>query len=203
MAHDFLDRYSRLHSPIHALGAGWKAGGAMLLVLLVVLTPPSRALWLAAPAAALLLIAVLSRIPWRFLAGRLLLLEPLAIGVALLALFQEDGWRLFLLLVAKSTLCLLAMVLLSNTTPFSRLLDVLRALRVPGLLITTLALMYRYIFVLIDESHRLRRARSSRTFVRGRRGAWKGLATVIGQLFVRSTERAERVYAAMCARGWR
>jgi cobalt/nickel transport system permease protein len=203
MAHDFLDRYSRLHSPIHALGAGWKAGGAMFLVLLVVLTPPSRALWLAAPAAALLLIAVLSRIPWRFLAGRLLLLEPLAIGVALLALFQEDGWRLFLLLVAKSTLCLLAMVLLSNTTPFSRLLDVLRALRVPGLLITTLALMYRYIFVLIDESHRLRRARSSRTFVRGRRGAWKGLATVIGQLFVRSTERAERVYAAMCARGWR
>mgnify|MGYP000412339876 CR=1 FL=1 len=29
------------------------------------------------------------------------------------------------------------------------------------------------------------------------------LATVVGQLFVRASERAERIYDAMCARGWR
>jgi energy-coupling factor transporter transmembrane protein EcfT len=29
------------------------------------------------------------------------------------------------------------------------------------------------------------------------------MATVISQLFIRSSERAERIYAAMCARGWR
>jgi cobalt/nickel transport system permease protein len=95
------------------------------------------------------------------------------------------------------------MILLSNTTPFDELLRVLRRARVPALLITTLALMYRYLFVLIDETERMGRARASRTFTRQRRQAWKTLATVIGQLFVRSTERAERIYAAMCARGWK
>ena len=71
------------------------------------------------------------------------------------------------------------------------------------LLITVLALMYRYVFVVIDEVERLQRARASRTFLPGRAVAWRGGAGVVGQLFVRSSERAERVYAAMCARGWR
>ena len=63
--------------------------------------------------------------------------------------------------------------------------------------------MYRYLFVLIDEAERMQRARRSRTFTSERSHVWKSLAALVGQLFVRSTERAERIYAAMCARGWR
>jgi cobalt/nickel transport system permease protein len=63
--------------------------------------------------------------------------------------------------------------------------------------------MYRYLFVLIDEAERLNRARSSRTFSASRLRRWHTLASLIGQLFVRSTERAERIYAAMSARGWK
>jgi energy-coupling factor transporter transmembrane protein EcfT len=29
------------------------------------------------------------------------------------------------------------------------------------------------------------------------------LSTVVGQLFVRASERAEHIYDAMCARGWK
>jgi cobalt/nickel transport system permease protein len=57
--------------------------------------------------------------------------------------------------------------------------------------------------VLADESERMRRARASRTFTRGRRFQWQTLASVAGLLFVRAAERAERIYAAMCARGWK
>ena len=71
------------------------------------------------------------------------------------------------------------------------------------MLITTIALMHRYLFVLVDESERMRRARASRTFTRGRRFHWHTLATVVGQLFIRASERAERIYDAMCARGWK
>jgi cobalt/nickel transport system permease protein len=95
------------------------------------------------------------------------------------------------------------MVLLSNTTPFADLLRVLKAWRMPALLVTTLSLMYRYLFVLVDEAQRMQRARASRTFTPKRRRAWRTMATVISQLFIRSSERAERIYAAMCARGWR
>jgi len=93
-------------------------------------------------------------------------------------------------------------VLLANTTPFSELLPVLRRVRVPALLVTTLALMHRYLFVLADEAERMRRARAARSFTRGRHFAWRALATVAGRLFIRASERAERIYAAMCARGW-
>jgi cobalt/nickel transport system permease protein len=95
------------------------------------------------------------------------------------------------------------MILLSATTPFSGLLRVMQRLGVPWLLVTTLALMYRYLFVLANEAERMRRARASRTFTRQRCHLWRSLGTLLGQLFVRTSERSERIYAAMCARGWK
>jgi cobalt/nickel transport system permease protein len=183
--------------------AGVKLIAALALVVTIVLLPVSRPLFLAAVAVLLLVVAGLSRVPLRSLVFRVTLLEPFVLGVAILALFQPGEWRLFLVLIAKSTLCLLTMILLSNTTPFADLLLVLKAWRMPALLVTTLSLMYRYLFVLVDEAQRMKRARLSRTFVARRRWAWHTRANVVGQLFIRSSERAERIYAAMCARGWR
>jgi len=63
--------------------------------------------------------------------------------------------------------------------------------------------MYRYLFVLVDEAQRMKRARASRTFTVRRGRSWRTLATVVSQLFIRASERAERIYGAMCARGWK
>lgn len=203
MRHDFLDRYSRLDSPVHRVPAFVKLGAALLLVIALVVTPPSERWFFAAAAAVLVLTAVVSRVPLWFVLKRLLLLEPFVLGVGILMLLRPDGLSVFLSILVRSTLCLLTMILLSNTTPFSGLLQVFRRLGAPALLVTVLALMYRYLFVLIDEAERMQRARISRTFTSGRTHLWKLLATVMSQLFVRSTERAERIYSAMCARGWR
>ncbi len=203
MRHNFIDRYSRLASPIHGIPAAVKLVGALLIVLLVVSVPIATPTIHIFIALALLAIAAASRIPVGFLARRLLFLEPFAVGAALLSLFQANGVAVFAALVIKSTLCLLTMILLANSTPFSDLLDVLKRWHVPALLVTTLALMYRYLFLLIDEAERMNRARASRTFIAGRRRSWRALGSLIGQLGVRSTERAERIYAAMRARGWR
>jgi cobalt/nickel transport system permease protein len=198
-----LEPYQHQRSAIHRLPAGLKAGGALAFVLSIVLLP--RASWTAygVGAALLLLLAGLSRIPPRALARRLLLVEPFALGVALLSLLQPDGLRIFAATLTRSTLCLFCMVLLSSTTRFSALLRVLWRIRVPSLLVTTLALMHRYLFVLVDETGCMLRARRSRTFSRDRVSAWRSSASVIAHLFVRSSERAERIYAAMCARGWK
>ena len=202
MHHDFLDRYSRLESPVHRLPAGVKLVAALLLVLGLVLGPVPAHWFFVAVAGGLLLAVVVARIPFGYLGQRLLLVEPFVLGMAALTLLQPGGRAVFLGIVVKSTLCLLTMVLLANTTPVAALLQVLRRARVPALLVTTLALLARYLFVLVDETERMQRARQSRTFSRQRWQLWKTLASVIGQLFVRSTERAERIYAAMCARGW-
>lgn len=204
MRHDFFDRWSRLDSPVHRAPAGVKASLA-LLVIVAVATAPLRWPWVFGAAAALLIAAAAaSRVPPAFLVKRLLAMELFVAGVVLLAALQPGGLAKALGIVLRSTLCLATMILLTSTTPFAALLRLLRALHVPALLVTVLALMYRYLFVLVDEAERMQRARRSRTFaVPGRARAWGGAAALIGQLFVRSTERAERIYAAMCARGWR
>jgi cobalt/nickel transport system permease protein len=202
MRHDFLDRFSRLDSPIHRLPAAFKLAAALALVVLTALLQRWDVLHLAAIFLLLIGVAAASRIPRGFLLRRVILLEPFVLGVAVLAFFQPGGEVLFLFLLAKCTACLLAMVLLANTTPFAELLRVLRRARLPALLITTLALMYRYVFVLVDEADRMKRARLSRTFTAGRARRWQAMATVASQLFIRSSERAERIWASMCARGW-
>lgn len=203
MHHQLLNPYQHRRSPVHRLPAAAKLGGAVAFVFAVVLLPRSAWPAYAIGGVALLLIAGLSRIPALQLAKKLLLVEPFALGVALLSLMQENGLHVFAAMLVKSTLCLFCMVLLSSTTRFTDILGVLWRARVPSLLVTTLALMHRYIFLLADEMGRMVRARRSRTFSRGRLCAWRSYATVIAHLFVRSSERAERIYAAMRARGWK
>jgi cobalt/nickel transport system permease protein len=203
MRHDFLDRYSRLSSPIHRLPAGVKFAFSSALVVTIMSVPFTSPEFYTAAALGLLLVAILSGIPPLFLIRRLLFLEPFVLGIALLSLLRAGGVTVFLAILAKSTLSLFTMILLSNTTPFSRILGVLRSLRMPPLMVTVLALMYRYLFVLIDEAERMTRARASRTFVPGRVRLWTLAASVISQMFIRSSERAERIYAAMISRGWK
>ena len=185
------------------LPAALKLGVALALIVGTALAPPAWTGWFAGVGAVLALAIWSSRIPPLFLLKRLLLLSPFVLGVALAGALQPAGRAQWTVVAARSALCLLTVVLVSNTTPFSEILRVLQRARVPALLITTIALMHRYIFVLAEEAERMRRARLSRTFHRGRRLRWPTLATVVGQLFVRTSERAERIYDAMCARGWK
>jgi len=200
--HNYIDRYARIDSPVHRLPPWLKLLASVLLILWTVVTPPSDTWFFAGCGVFLVVVVIAARIPAGFVAVRLLTLEPLVIGVAILALLQPGGLAVMLRILLKSNLCLLTAVVLSNTTPFGDILRVLRALRVPSLLVTILALMYRYVFLLIDQAERMTRARESRTFALRRTGRWKLAAGVVSQLFVRSTERAERIYAAMTARGW-
>lgn len=181
----------------------FRLAAAVLFVVIVVALP--RGAWGAYAVAALVLtgLAAWSRPPWRTFTRRLLLVEPFVLATALLSLLQPNGVQVFLTMLAKSTLCLACMLWLSGTTPFHEILLVVRRAGFPSLLVTTLALMHRYLFVLVEEAERMRRARQSRTFVAGRLWTWRSLSSVAAHLFVRSAERATRIYMAMCARGWK
>ncbi len=201
----WFDPYSRIDSPIRRLPSAFKLAAAIAIVLAVVTAPVSgRVPLLVFPPVLLLLVAVtgLSLVPPGTILKRIVFLEPVVIGAAFLALFQPGGTHIFLVLILRSTLSLWTMILLSSTTPFEDLLAILRTARVPALLITTLAMMYRYLAVLTDQSQRMRRARAARTFSPGTVASWRDLTNLVGHLFIRTADRAERVYAAMCARGW-
>ena len=108
----------------------------------------------------------------------------------------------------KSWLSVQVALLLAFTTPFHDLIDALRALRLPRIMVSIISFMYRYLAVLTDEARRMNRAKAARSaVVTGRAGGSHPLAggvtgSMVGSLFLRSYERSERIYAAMLARGF-
>jgi cobalt/nickel transport system permease protein len=195
--------HSHYDSPVSRLPAAPKLALALAIIVATVLMPPRQIAWYLGVAFLLALAAWGGRVPVSLLFRRLAFLSPLILSVALVRALQPGSPAAWWTVAAKSSLCLVTVILVSNTTPFTKLLRVLRQVHVPALLITTIALMHRYLFVLADEAERMRRARASRTFTPRRPALWHTLATVLSQLFVRASERAERIYDAMCARGWK
>jgi cobalt/nickel transport system permease protein len=198
-----LSPYRHRASWLHRAPPTAKLVAAVAIVIGIVLLPKYAWTAYAAVGCALLALVLVSRLALRHVAGRLLVVEPFVFGVALLSLLQPNGVWIFLATVTKSTLCIFVMVLLVTSTRLSHILLALERLRVPRLLVTTLALMYRYLFLLVDEVATIQRARMSRTFSAGRWSAWRSMAAVISHLFVLTSERAEHIYAAMIARGWK
>jgi len=195
--------HSAVESPIHRLPAWIKLGAGLGIIVGSVIAPLHWRGWFISTGVLLGVATLLSRIPLLFLLKRLALLSPFVLGVAVVNTLQPGARVDGATLALRSFLCLWTVILVSNTTPFSHILRVLRAVRVPILLISTLALMHRYLFVLADEAGRMQRARASRTFTNTRTMRWHVLSTVASQLFVRASKRAERIYDAMCARGWK
>lgn len=183
--------------------AGLKLGLALALAIGTALAPTAWWWWHGAVAALLLASVFIYRIRIRPLLVKLLWFSPFVAGAALASALQGPagpGWRA---VAQRGGLCLLIMLVLGATTSFSAQLAVLRRMRVPALLVTTLALMYRYLQVLSDEAQRMHRARACRTFVPSRGRTWLVSGEIVGRLFIRASERAERIYLAMAARGWR
>jgi cobalt/nickel transport system permease protein len=195
--------HSGLDTPVSRLPAALKLGAALVIIVGTVLAPPLWVGWFVGVSALLVLAVLLGRISLIFVLKRLAWLSPLILSVALVNAWQPTARGSWRMVAVKSTICLVTVIVVSKTTSFGKMLRVLKQARVPGLLVTTIALMHRYLFVLAEEAERMRRARASRTFTRRRHARWQALSTVVAQLFVRASERAERIYDAMCARGWK
>jgi cobalt/nickel transport system permease protein len=112
-------------------------------------------------------------------------------------------------ILLRSWLSVQAAILLVAATRFPDMIHAFEHLRVPAVLTTIVAFLYRYLFVLTDEVMRLLRARQSRSatipgFRSGRTVVWRARITgnMAGQLFLRSYERSDRIYNAMLSRGY-
>ena len=125
----------------------------------------------------------------------------------------QEGLDFFISVLLKSWSSVTAAVVLTATTPPLRLLGALRSLRVPGVLVAIVMLMYRYLFVLVEEAQSMMRARTARSaFIGSGTGGRKPGGSVVwraksaggmaGSLFIRTLDRSERIYMAMVARGY-
>ena len=217
MKHAFLDKYATRESPVHSLDARAKILVTFGLIVLCVSTPISAWPAFAGYAAFLVALAICSGVPLGFVAGRSLIALPFAGTIGLLQPFLHPdaaGWDLGPVhLSAEGTLLLARIVvtaligaaattLLVSTTRFNALLRGFEQLGVPRLLVTLGSFAYRFIFVLVDEVERMKRARDCRSFSGRRLLEARTIGRMIGTLFLRTYERAERVYQAMVCRGF-
>ncbi|WP_427157586.1 energy-coupling factor transporter transmembrane component T family protein [Aliinostoc sp. HNIBRCY26] len=147
-------------------------------------------------AIALIWLAVL-RPPIRQMGG---LLGTELIFLSLIAL--PLGWERASFLLVRSLICLIVMNSFLLTLPPHSFGIALKSLPVPAALKENLLLAGQYLEILLAEVKRMQRSAQ----LRGLNGASGWLryasAAMIGSLYIRSLERAERVYGAMVIRGY-
>jgi len=109
------------------------------------------------------------------------------------------------LIVARVATSVSLVVLLTLTTPWTRLLAALRALAVPRIFILVIGMAYRYLFLLLNsvtDMFQARKARSVAAQVDVKAGR-SFVAAAAGALFGKSYALSEEVHQAMVARGYR
>ena len=161
-----------------------------LLVLELADFAPADALQAFAPVAALLAVVGLCNLPF----DRAVLLHagPLAVTGGMLSLG---------VLLAKGLFCFLAVWVLIASTGMETVCAALQQLHFPRVLTTTILLIYRYIVLLLQEGNRLATAYALRA--PGQKGIhFRAWGSLLGQLLLRSIDRAQLVYESMQLRGF-
>jgi len=104
-------------------------------------------------------------------------------------------------LMLKGVFSLMASYVLVATTRFDSICASLRRLHVPSLLVTLMLLTYRYITIMMEEVSVMTTAYKLRA--PGQKGIqYKAWGSFLGQLLLRSMDRAEEIYSAMQLRGF-
>jgi cobalt/nickel transport system permease protein len=203
-------------SPVHRLDPRAKLLG-LASVTLVAVSTPLRA-WPAFLACLVVLAAVASvgRVGPRVLWSRARVVLPLVLFVAVFVPFVRGGAQVSLGPVSvsqaglatlaavsvKATIGTLSAVLLGATTSFPDVLHGLERMRAPRLLVLIAGFMYRYLFVIVDETRRMRTALAARAYRPRHVLEAAAIGRVVIAMFLRTFDRGERVYVAMLARGY-
>ena len=209
-----MDELAARQSPIHRLHPIAKLLVTIAYIFTVVSFGKYQLSGLAVMALYPVLLFQLSGIPARTCFHKLRIVLPLVMAVGLFNPFFDRSPLLYLgtvpvsggvismlSLMVKGVLCLTASFLLIAATPIDSLCAALRRLHVPSLLVTLLLLTYRYAGVMTEEvsimtdAYRLRAPGQKGIHI----SAW---GSFLGQLLLRSMDRAQELYASMLLRGY-
>ena len=209
-----LDRLSYQDTFIHRLDPRVKVVATMLFVVTVISFSRYEVFSLVPFLLFPVVLLTLGDLPIWFILKKVLIVSPFAVfvgifnplldtrtAVVLFGLPLTSGWISFMSILLKFLLTISSALILIATTSFPGVCQALRRLGFPALFVSQLLFLYRYLFVLMEETMKIVRARDLRSF--GRRGKEaKVAARIIGALFLRTVERAERIHRAMLSRGF-
>jgi len=211
----YIDRLSYKETFIHNIDARVKLAISLVFIICVVSFPKYEVLSLIPFFIFPVVFLAVGEIPLNFVLKRIALVFPFVFFIAIFnPIFERKvafyifnipatyGMLSFFSILIRFVLSVSMLILLVATTSFSGICYALKYFRVPEIFITQLLFLYRYIFVLSEEAMRMVRAKDMRSF--GKKGTeLKFYVKLAGTLLIRSILRAEKIYYAMLARGFK
>lgn len=209
-----LDQFARADTAIHRLDPRAKVG-VTLAFLVAVASFDKYAVAALLPFFVFpVVLAALGRLPAAFLAKNVAVAIPFALTIGLFnPLFDRQpafelgslsisaGWLSCASIVIRAVLTLGAALVLVGVTGFPAVCAALERLGMPRAFAMQLQLLYRYLFVLVEDAGRSARALALRAC--GQRPRPATVASLIGLLLLRTWRRADRIHLAMLARAYR
>lgn len=110
------------------------------------------------------------------------------------------GLNMGLLIFSRTFGGMCSLFFIALTTPMAEMFTILKSAGVPEVLIELSMLIYRYIFVLVDEASKVRQAQIMRLGDQDKKRSIFAFAMLSSVLFVRAWERGERLMTAMDSR---
>ncbi|MBR9981055.1 MAG: cobalt ECF transporter T component CbiQ [Desulfatitalea sp.] len=215
----FFDYFARRDNRLRRFDPRVKMGvvAALFAAILLSTRPPLPAMVSVVALGSLLLIGIpLGLIGRRLLAPlgiviALVLIQGLLVGETVLAAFPVAGWEVALHregLVRGAGMALRVwgafsvLLLFSAVTPAHEMFRALRWCRMPHLWVEIAMLVYRYIFVLLEEASEMVAAQRVRLGYAGFGNGLRSAGTLTGAVVVRAMEQSLRTHEAMVARGY-
>lgn len=116
--------------------------------------------------------------------------------------FSRYGINMGLLVFSRMLGGVSSTLFLIFTTPMTELFYVLKDLKIPDILLELTMMVYRYIFVLLDELIRIENAQKTRLGYKDLKTTYKSLGILASSLFIRTWEKGETLFITMSARGY-
>ncbi len=113
---------------------------------------------------------------------------------------REDGANLAALLIARTFGGMCSLYFIALTTPMIEVFATFKAMRIPSSVIELSMMIYRYIFVFLDQAASIHSAQVMRLGDSGARSSLHSFAMLSSVLFLRSWEQGERLVLAMDSR---
>jgi len=208
-----MDRLGRMDSPVHRLDARVKAVVTLVFIGIVVSFPRYEVSALTPFLLYPVVLASAGGIPPRAIVRKLLVAAPFALIIGIFnplldrepmarigSLAISGGWFSFASILLRFALTVGAALTLVACTGVYRLTAGLERLGMPRIFAGQVLFLYRYLFLLADQGSKMARAVELRSM--GKPMGLRVYASMLGQLLLRTMDRAARIHRAMVARGF-
>jgi cobalt/nickel transport system permease protein len=129
--------------------------------------------------------------------------HPVGLAIGPVYLYgSQTGFAQAMLLFTRMLASTSSLYFILLTTPFTEVLQVLRKLRCPVLLVELLMLMYRFIFTLLSIADELWIAQNARSGYRTWKRGMHSFGILVGQLLQRTFENYRTMSLTLASRGF-